>query len=144
MQSRVKHTGVMSTKSFSIGAIAQAAHVSVDAVRYYERTGLIPRAPRRPSGYRTFSPVVVDRIRLVKSLQRVGLTLANIRDLLQVIDSGERAWESLRPNLLSVLERSNEQLIELQKVQQRLRRMLRYCDEGRCPFLRAASADSDQ
>lgn len=125
----------MSTQSLSIGAVAQAAHVSVDAVRYYERTGLIPRAPRRPSGYRTFSPAIVSRIRLVKSLQRAGFTLADIRDLLRVVDSGERAWENLRPSLNAVLKRLDEELAELHKVQQRLQRMLRFCDKGRCPFL---------
>lgn len=133
----------MSTQALSIGAVAQAAHISVDAVRYYERSGLIPRAPRRPSGYRTFSTAMVDRIRLVKSLQRAGLTLAEIRDLLQVIDAGERAWDGLRPSLIAVLDRLEVKRIELQKVHQRLRRMLRFCDEGRCPFLPLASADPE-
>ncbi len=88
-----------------------------------------------------FSPVMINRIRLVKSLQRAGLTLADIRDLLQAIDAGERSWESLRPNLVAVLERLNADLLALQQLQQRLRRILRFCDEGRCPFLRS---DGDQ
>lgn len=133
----------MSIQSLSIGAVAQAAHVSVDTVRYYERTGLIPRAPRRPSGYRTFSAAIVSRIRLVKSLQRAGFTLADIRDLLRVVDSGERAWGNLRPSLNAVLDRLDAELAELQKVQQRLQRMLRYCDKGRCPFLPANSSEGD-
>jgi MerR family copper efflux transcriptional regulator len=131
----------MRRAGLSIGAAAQAAHVSVDAVRYYERAGLIPAVPRRPSGYRTFSSAIVDRIRLVKSLQRVGFTLADIRDLLRVVDSGTRTWEALRPNLQSVLERLDCQMLELQKLQKRLRRMLRYCEEGRCPFLREGDTE---
>lgn len=132
----------MNNQDLSIGTVAQAAHISVDAVRYYERTGLIPRALRRPSGYRKFSPDIVDRIRLVKSLQRFGLTLSDIRNLLQAIDSGERTWGSLRQNFHSVLDRLDCQLVELRKVQKRLRRMLRYCDEGRCPFLQSVSSES--
>lgn len=136
--SRVKQTNIMSTPTLSIGAIAAAAHVSVDAVRYYERSGLIPRAPRRPSGYRIFPPGTISRIRLLKSLQRAGFTLADIRDLLQAIDSGERDWEDLRPNLVAVLDRLSADLLAIQKLQQRLRRMLRFCDEGRCPFIRSS------
>jgi DNA-binding transcriptional MerR regulator len=132
----------MGTEGLSIGAVAKAANVSVDAVRYYERSGLIPRAFRLPSGYRKFSATIISRIRLVKSLQRAGFTLAEVRELFQVVDAGERAWESFRPNLVGVLDRLTADLLALQRVERRLRRMLRFCDEGRCPFIREDAFDN--
>ncbi len=44
-----------------IGQVAKTAGVGIDAVRFYEREGLLAQPARRPSGYREYSPdVVVD------------------------------------------------------------------------------------
>ncbi|HKY90413.1 MAG TPA: MerR family DNA-binding transcriptional regulator, partial [Nevskiaceae bacterium] len=41
-------------KTLTIGTLARQAGVGIDTVRYYERAGLLPRPPRRASGYRAF------------------------------------------------------------------------------------------
>ncbi len=48
--------------ALTIGEVAKAAGVGVETVRFYERKGLIPDPPRRPSGYRAYPEGVVDRI----------------------------------------------------------------------------------
>ena len=65
--------------------MAARAGVAVDTVRYYERVGLLPRAPRRESGYRVFDERTVERIQLVKHLQDLGLNLVESEGLLEAL-----------------------------------------------------------
>jgi DNA-binding transcriptional MerR regulator len=62
-----------------IGQLAAAAGVTVQAVRFYERKGLIRAPARRDSGYREYSTAAVDEIRKVLQLKALGFTLAEIR-----------------------------------------------------------------
>jgi DNA-binding transcriptional MerR regulator len=48
-----------------IGQVASLVGVGVDTVRYYERLGLLPAAPRRASGYRVFDESTVERIKRI-------------------------------------------------------------------------------
>jgi len=78
--------------TYRIGEVAVLAGVSVAAVRYYERIGLLPHPPRTDSGRRRFTSAAVERIRFVKQAQRNGLALGDIRELvgLQTARNGNR------------------------------------------------------
>lgn len=65
-----------------IGEVATRAGVSIDAVRYYERVKLLPRASRTPGGFRLFGPDTVERVQFIKQGQELGLTLDEIKGLL--------------------------------------------------------------
>ena len=66
----------------TIGKLAALAEVSTDALRYYEREGLMVPASKSESGYRLYSQESVRRIRFIKQAQHCGFTLAEIRGLL--------------------------------------------------------------
>lgn len=68
----------------TIGQVAKAAGVGVETVRFYERVGLIPDPPRRPSGYREYPPDAVHRIEFIKRAKALGFTLAEIGELLSL------------------------------------------------------------
>lgn len=65
-----------------IGEVAAQAGMNPSAVRYYERIGLLPRA-ERVAGQRNFDPSVLRRLTLIDVSQRAGLTLDEIRGLLE-------------------------------------------------------------
>ena len=65
----------------TIGTLAKAAQVNLQTIRYYEREGLLPEAPRRPSGYRMFSSDSVRRLRFIKRAQELGFSLAEIAEI---------------------------------------------------------------
>jgi DNA-binding transcriptional MerR regulator len=71
-----------------VSHIAKRAGVSPDAVRYYEKEGLLPAAPRSRSGYREYDDTTAQRIRFIKGAQQLGLTLAEIGELLEIQDRG--------------------------------------------------------
>ena len=65
-----------------IGEVAARAGVSIDAVRYYERLKLLPRAGRSAGGFRLFAPESVERVQFIRQAQELGLTLEEIKGLL--------------------------------------------------------------
>jgi MerR family transcriptional regulator, copper efflux regulator len=68
--------------SMTVGALAKQAGVKIDTIRYYERRGLLPKPPRTDSGYRTFTPSSLERLRFIRQAQALGFTLAEVNQLL--------------------------------------------------------------
>jgi DNA-binding transcriptional MerR regulator len=71
-----------------IGAAARKAGMTIKAVRYYERRGLIPGVERNPGNYRVFSAHLVERLVFIRSAQGLGFSLAEIQEILSVYDRG--------------------------------------------------------
>ena len=90
-------------RGLRVAELAEAAGLSADTVRYYERVGLLPPPARTAAGYRAYDAAVVDRLLFVRGAQRLGLRLRDIADLLAVRDTGvcpcEPAGELLRRRL---------------------------------------------
>lgn len=88
-------------RTYRIGEVARRTGLSVDALRYYERLGLLPHPPRTEGGVRRYGAGVVDRVRCVKQAQTLGLTLREIRDLLGDASPRSRAGCRRVHNLLT-------------------------------------------
>ena len=58
-----------------IGELAQRVGVSTDTVRFYERSGWLPRASRRDNSYRTYGEPDVEHLRLLIELRRLDVPL---------------------------------------------------------------------
>lgn len=71
-----------------VSQVAEQAGVSPDAVRFYEKEGLLPEPPRSPAGYREYEDTIPQRIRFIKGAQEMGLRLAEIGELLEIQDRG--------------------------------------------------------
>jgi DNA-binding transcriptional MerR regulator len=126
-------------KALKIGDVAKLSGVGIDTIRYYERRGILPRVPRRRSGYREFSDASVERIRLAKELQALGFRLDEIVELLRAVDSGHATCGNERRHFESVLARVEARIAELRKVRRSLIGTLRRCDAGVCPLLEPAA-----
>jgi MerR family Zn(II)-responsive transcriptional regulator of zntA len=66
-----------------IGALAAASGVSVDTLRFYEREGLLPPATRTAGGFRLYPPEIAERLRFIKQGRELGLSLREIRQLVE-------------------------------------------------------------
>ena len=75
--------------NLTVSVVADRVGLSPDAVRYYERLGLLPPPARSAGGYRLYDEAAVERLRFVKGAQRVGLRLREIGELLEVVDRGQ-------------------------------------------------------
>jgi len=87
------------------GQVAAAADVNIETLRYYERRGLLAEPARSPGGHRLYPPEAVTTLRVIKAAQRLGFTLDEVADLLDLgrhrhgrrVDAGlqQRAREKL-------------------------------------------------
>jgi len=59
---------------------ARAAEIKISTIRYYERQGIIAAESRSASGYREFTDEEVRRLKFVKRAQKLGFSLAEIRN----------------------------------------------------------------
>lgn len=122
-----------------IGQVATLVGVGIDTVRYYERLGLLPEAARRASGYRVFDETTVERIRLIKRLQDLGLSLQEIDAMLRA--TGEHATcEHESEKLRAALARTEERIAALAAVKTELLGALRRCTDGQCTIMAQVSA----
>ncbi len=72
-----------------IGELARRSGLAPTALRYYEQLGLLPAPDRTDSGYRTYADDALDRLSFIRGAQAVGLTLAEVRQVIGVRDAGE-------------------------------------------------------
>ena len=98
----------------SIGEVAHASGVSRDAIRYYERLGLLPKAARTAAGYRQYPQAVLGRLALVRNAQRFGFSLTEIAGFLRVRDRGGKPCDAVRAAGERMLTAVDAQIAELQ------------------------------
>lgn len=129
--------------TYRIGEIAGEAGVSVEAVRYYERIGLLPKAPRTVSGVRRYSHKAVDRIRFVKQAQSNGLSLGDIRELIGLTQwGGIRRCKQVRRLLATKIAEIDQKRAQLDGFRSTLQgyadeceRSLRQAADPECPVI---------
>jgi DNA-binding transcriptional MerR regulator len=93
------------------GEVAEAAGVNRETLRYYERRGLLGRPERSPGGHRLYDDQAVVTLRVIKAAQRLGFTLDEVADLIEVgrrrgRDSGLQARASAK--LAEIEDRIND------------------------------------
>ena len=71
----------------TISKVAKLAGIGVETVRYYQRIGLIDEPPKPPQGYREYPRATISRLNFIHRAKRLGFTLAEISDLLQLTDA---------------------------------------------------------
>jgi MerR family copper efflux transcriptional regulator len=125
----------------SIGQVARRAGVGVETVRFYEREGLLEEPPRRASGYRQYSEQVVTRLRFIKRSQRLGFSLKEITELLQLRVDAQTSCEEVKLRTEAKLVEVEGKLVELQRMRHALLQVHSLCTgqgpTGRCPMLEA-------
>jgi len=107
-----------------IGKVAKAVGVSVHAIRYYERLGLLPPAHRTESGYRVYPSDAVERLRFVRQAQALGFTLEEIKEILRLRYTGQSPCNCVRGMLEKKLEQVERQIVDLARFRRNLHRIL--------------------
>lgn len=118
------------SSSLAIGDIAARAGLRPSAVRYYERIGLLPEV-ERVGGKRRYAPDVLERLAVIATAQRAGLSLGEVRELLDGVDAGEPAGERLQ----ALARRKLPEVEALIAQAEAVRGWLLAAEQCRCPTL---------
>ena len=113
----------------SIGEVARRAGLRTSAIRYYEKVGLLPRAPR-VSRQRRYEPQILDRLAVVRFAQFVGLRLSEIKWLLNEVPGRPppERWRRLARQRLTQLDAL---IVEIGAI----RKLLQMTLDHKCPKL---------
>lgn len=124
-----------------IGQVARRTGISVEAIRYYERLGLIREPPRSTSGYRQFGAAVVRRLRFIQRVQALGFSLHEIRELLQLQQSQGAPAAEVRSLMEGKLGEVERKMADLERIRQALLDLSCTCTGtgtvSECPILDA-------
>lgn len=129
-----------------IGQLADATGVTAKTIRYYESQGLLHAPPRTPAGYRDYDPAVADRVRFIRQAAASGLTLRQIREILEVRDGGHAPCRHVAELVTHRLHETEQRLRELEATRAQLRRLqqrLDALDPAQCPASVVCAAVSE-
>jgi MerR family transcriptional regulator, copper efflux regulator len=112
--------------------LAREGGVNVETIRYYERHGLLPKAPRTPSGYRQFSEVHAIRLRFIRRAQELGFTLKEVKELLAIRVKPSSGCADVRRKAEAKIAAVDEKIRNLQTIREALVSMTETCS-GRGP-----------
>lgn len=134
-------------EGLSSGQVAEHAGIGVEALRFYERKGLVPEPPRSRNGYRRFPPETVGRIRFIRRAQEVGFSLRETAELLALRVDPEVDCADVRRRALAKLREVEEKIRDLERVRVTLSDLADACvhrqASAECPILEALEPQED-
>jgi MerR family mercuric resistance operon transcriptional regulator len=121
----------------AIGEASRQSGVGIEAIRFYEREGIVPKPERAPNNRRLYSAGDVGRLRLLKKCRDLGFPLADAKTLLNLSENHDVDCQSVKE--MAEIHTSNvrEKIVELRKLEAALIELTANCDGGSvaCPML---------
>jgi DNA-binding transcriptional MerR regulator len=111
------------------GELARRTGVSKDALRFYERQGLLPRPERLPNNYRVYPPGTVERVLWIRKVLAAGFTIEELARILAERQRGGIPCRMVRDLGAAKLEEIEERLRELESARDGLRELLQEWDQ---------------
>ena len=99
----------------NIGEVADKVGLRPSAIRFYESVGLLPK-PLRRSGWRRYDPSILDRLQVIQAARDVGISIEEIRTLLDGFPKGvspSKRWQKLAKRKLPDLEATIQRTMAL-------------------------------
>ena len=136
---------LVARKLMRIGQMSKQAGVSIDAIRFYERSRLLAAPTRSEGGFRLYSSDDLSALQFIRSLQTLGFSLNEIRDFVSLRTNDLRACSAVRKMLDHKLQDIHAKRNALAKLESELKAALTKCNaqlkrprgkkNGRCPVL---------
>jgi MerR family copper efflux transcriptional regulator len=105
----------MINEHYQIGEVAEMVGLSLRTIRYYEEIELVSPSGRTEGGFRLYTDSDVSRLRLVKALKPIGMSLETMSELLAAVDDlGDEPGGAAGERVAAVLAVAFEQCVELE------------------------------
>ncbi|GAB2857521.1 MerR family transcriptional regulator [Lentzea nigeriaca] len=112
-----------------ISELARAAGVGISTVRFYERRGLVVPTARTHGGYRHYDEEALRRLKFIRRAQRLGFTLTELEQLLDVDEFGDVITEKVA--------QIEERIRDLDRVRLALLEVAENGVQEQCPIIAA-------
>src|SRR5882724_9812661 len=117
----------MGMQPLQIGQVAQKTGLSVDAIRFYEKAGLLPRPARTEGGYRLYHQREVADLEFIQKAQQLGFSLNEIRELFSIQRHPNEVCSHVRDLIAAKIEVVRAKIADLQRLETDLEGGLRQC-----------------
>jgi MerR family copper efflux transcriptional regulator len=108
----------------TIGRVARSAGIRPSAIRYYERRGIVKPATRGANGYRFYASDTINILAFVKKAQALGMTLKEIKPLLNLAAQGQQPCSRVKQLARSHLRDIDQKIHELTALRNELQSLL--------------------
>jgi Cu(I)-responsive transcriptional regulator len=128
----------LDSQPLNIGDAAAAAGVSAKMIRHYEDIGLIPKAKRTYSGYRTYSDTEVHVLRFIRQARNLGFSIKQIGELLGLWQDRRRQSGRVKKLALEHIRELDVKIAEMHAMKATLENLARHChgdERPECPIL---------
>ncbi len=115
--------------SLKIGEVSLASGIGIEALRFYERSGILGKPARTTSGYRVYDADVLDRLAFIKKAQTLGFSLDEIRRIIKESKAGESPCAEVREIVRRRLSELDKHLRDLRRYRKELAVTLDNWDE---------------
>jgi MerR family mercuric resistance operon transcriptional regulator len=123
----------MPETTYTIGRLARSAGVRISTVRFYERRGILRPEGRSAANYRRYSQASVEKLKLIRCGQGIGLSLNDVRELLRLIDSEKSPCKDVEQVLQRRLADVRQRMRDLRRIERALVKSLRVCCDRKDP-----------
>lgn len=114
-------------KTITRGQLATLCSVGPETIRFYERRGLIPEAPRSRGGYRRFGRDAVNRLTFIRRAKALGFSLPEIGELLNLHDEPAAERARVKHITESKLREIEAKIADLERMQSALTELADQC-----------------
>ncbi len=128
----------MSGKRLSIGKVAAQTACNIETIRFYEKEGLLPPPGRTEGGHRLYTTEMVGRLVFVRRCRELGFSMAEIRQLLSLVDGDQVSCERVKDIADLHLVDIRSKIVDLRKMERTLRDLAGQCsgdDVPQCPII---------
>jgi MerR family copper efflux transcriptional regulator len=114
--------------AMQIGEVAKRTSLTVDAIRFYEKRKLLPKAVRSAGRFRLYGQGTIERLHFIQQMQGLGFSLREVGELIQLRERKADACESVKGLLRAKLIEVRAKLQELRHLESELETDLRKCN----------------
>lgn len=128
----------------SIGETSTLLGLSTDTLRYYEKSGLLPRVSRNDSGRRIYCEQDLSKLRFIIRAKKMNFSLSEIADLLQMRQQPQAVKDDIRLLTAQKLSDIEAHIEELSHLRNELTLLLNLCQssENGCPIIEKLDENS--
>lgn len=128
----------MSGDRLSIGKVAARTGCNIETIRFYEKEGLLPPPGRTEGGHRLYTTEMVGRLVFVRRCRELGFSMAEIGQLLSLVDGDQVSCERVKDIADLHLVDIRSKIADLRKMERTLRDLSSQCsgdDVPQCPII---------